>query len=260
MTIKISGLPFQLVCEIIPELDSSGMPKDFMPQFKYRNVLRIPLHKYGNGPFCRFRIPNGYDGKVGVYVVLVNGSVKYVGECEDLRKRWKAGYGNISPRNCYRGGRSTNCRINNLIFKTYGKGSKIELVFHETNNRFRIENDLIAKLNPEWNKMVSRVARTNRISLRIIDSKRSRTDGLYEGKYHKLEEYLRKSQNQAETLTYEQIERIIGSGLPLSAYKYRAWWANTGHSHAKTWSRAGWKVSQIELGEFIKFVITSKTK
>ena len=32
--------------------------------------------------------------------------------------RYNNGYGRISPRNCFQGGQSTNCRVNNLIFPT----------------------------------------------------------------------------------------------------------------------------------------------
>jgi hypothetical protein len=72
-------------------------------------------------------------------------------------------------------------------------------------------------------------------------------------KYQKLEEYLRNSSKQTENLTYEDIERIIGTKLPSSAYKYRAWWSNSGQSHARTWSNASWKVSSVSIGESVTF-------
>jgi len=72
-------------------------------------------------------------------------------------------------------------------------------------------------------------------------------------KYQKLEEYLRNSSKQIEKLTYEDIERIIGTKLPSSAYKYRAWWSNSGQPHAKTWSNVNWKVSSVNIGESVTF-------
>lgn len=148
--IKLFDYEFREICEIMPELDKSGVPKQFQPQSRFNNVSNLPLHQYGQGPFCQFRIPNSIH-KAGVYVVLVEGTPKYVGECEDLVKRWNMGYGHISPRNCFKGGRETNCRINNLILTTFRSGSQIKLIFHETINRFEIENDLKVKLNPDWN-------------------------------------------------------------------------------------------------------------
>jgi len=76
---------------------------------------------------------------------------------------------------------------------------------------------------------------------------------LARNKYQKLEEYLRNSSEQIENLTYEDIERIIGTKLPLSAYRHRAWWSNTGHPHAKTWSNVHWKVSSVDIGKSVTF-------
>jgi len=151
-TLELCGLQFHFVCKIKPELDSSGMPIEYMPHSRYRNVSGIRLHKYGKGPFCRFKIPNDYR-KTGLYIVQVSKLPKYVGECEDLTKRWNDGYGNISPRNCYVGGQETNCRINNLILESFLGGSEITLYFHETDDdRKTIEASLREKLQLDWNR------------------------------------------------------------------------------------------------------------
>jgi hypothetical protein len=72
------------------------------------------------------------------------------------------------------------------------------------------------------------------------------------GKYTPLENYLRDlPANQKEVaLSFEKIERIIGSKLPSSAYEYRQWWENEkegNHVNACAWANAGWKV---ESGDF----------
>ena len=60
------------------------------------------------------------------------------------------------------------------------------------------------------------------------------------------------------TLSFEKVEKILGSKLPLSAYKHRAWWSNEVngvHVSAHAWMDAGWKmdtVSQKEL--WVRFV------
>ena len=71
------------------------------------------------------------------------------------------------------------------------------------------------------------------------------------GKYAPLENYLRGlPANQKEaTLSFEQIEKIINSRLPPSAYGYQAWWANEkegNHVNARAWANAGWKVESVD--------------
>jgi len=252
MIFHILDYPFQSVCEIIPESDSDGMPKEYMPQFRYRNISNIPLNKYGQGPFCQFKIPSDYYGKSGVYVISVNSLPKYVGKCENLGIRWNMGYGHIAPRNCYRRGRETNCRINNLILETFKRGDKIVLLFYETNDKHRIESYIIEKLRPEWNISISKTSRIDRkltpmrnlVPYHLLRNSR---------KYSTLQEYLRNSQNRVEILTYNRIESILGTKLPASAYKHRAWWANKGHPHAWTWISVGWKVKAVNLGKSVTF-------
>jgi len=184
----IKGIPFQYVCEIIPEFNGNGMPKEYMPQSRYKNSSNIPLHEYGHGPFCRFKVPERYNRKNGVYIILVEGNPKYVGECENLGMRFNMGYGNISPRNCYKGGQSTNCRLNNLILKTSKKGNKIGLLFYETENGINIENELIESLHPGWNKTIGRLSRIEN-QQKVQKLFHSTSGGMHMPKYNRLEEY-----------------------------------------------------------------------
>jgi hypothetical protein len=163
------------------------------------------------------------------------------------------GYGVISPRKCYRAGQSTNCRINNLILGAFKSGDKVKLFFHETNNRFEVEDDLIERLDPEWNTKGTGRPRKRQVQPISEKINQNSSKELARNKYKKLEEYLRNSSKQIENLAYENIERIIGTKLPSSAYKYRAWWSNSGHLHAKTWSNVNWKVSSVNIGESVTF-------
>jgi Domain of unknown function (DUF4268)/CBS domain len=45
-------------------------------------------------------------------------------------------------------------------------------------------------------------------------------------------------------LSFDEIEQIIGTELPQSAYQHRNWWANdaVGHVQSKQWLDAGWRV------------------
>lgn len=131
MTREIAGLSFDHVCEIIPESEN-GIPLEFMPQSRYKNESKLSLNRYGHGPFCRFLVPKRFARRTGVYLILIDEHTRYVGECEDLAKRYNMGYGSISPRNCYEGGQLTNCRINNHVLREHKKDSKIDLYFRDS--------------------------------------------------------------------------------------------------------------------------------
>ena len=60
------------------------------------------------------------------------------------------------------------------------------------------------------------------------------------------------------TLSFRQVEDIIGSALPPSARKYRQWWANPSsphdHPYAQAWLAAGWKVDTVDQrSEWVRF-------
>lgn len=245
--IKIGIYSFKAVCRIVPKLDSNGYPIVYMPQSKYRNIDNLPLNGYGHGPFCKFKVPNGID-KSGVYALLVNDDIEYIGQCEKLSPRWNTGYGNISPKNCFEGGQSTNCRVNNLILNAFKGGNQINLFFHETKDIDAIEADLINKLKPGWNIKQASGKHFRKQKEHILSRTKSSRN-----KYQQLTEYLLKSKEETECLTYADIEEILGFKLPYSAYRHRPWWANSGHRHAETWTDVGWRTMSFELGKFITF-------
>ncbi|MBC7670570.1 DUF7662 domain-containing protein [Caulobacter sp. DWR2-3-1b2] len=68
-------------------------------------------------------------------------------------------------------------------------------------------------------------------------------------KYGPLKHHLEGLFPAVETrLDFADIERILGFGLPRSAYEHPAWWSNTraGHSHAAAWLDAGWKTAALD--------------
>lgn len=55
-------------------------------------------------------------------------------------------------------------------------------------------------------------------------------------KYRPLGDYLVKQHEVTVSLTFQQIEQILGFALPPSAYGHRAWWANSlSHPQAGSW-------------------------
>lgn len=94
---------------------------DFLLELKDKNNsdYKLFLNAYGDLKYCRFKIVgNDLINSKGIYMYKVNNKIVYIGRCFDkCEKRINNGYANISPKNCYLDGQSTNCRINNLINK-----------------------------------------------------------------------------------------------------------------------------------------------
>ena len=151
--IKVNDWTFEYICRIVPETDYNGNILEFLPQKRYANPKNIPLNKYGKGPFCKFDIDKKFSRKTGVYIILVNDKIRHVGECEDLHQRFYMGYGNISPRNCFKGGQSTNCRVNSKILQCSESKEEIQLYFFETIDKHNIRNLLVKDLQPSWNEI-----------------------------------------------------------------------------------------------------------
>ena len=80
------------------------------------------------------------------------------------------------------------------------------------------------------------------------------------GKYIPLENYLRDlpERQKGVTLRFEEIEGILNSKLPSSAYEDRRWWDHEtegNHVSARAWSNAGWKIGSLDVKEKrVKFV------
>ena len=60
-------------------------------------------------------------------------------------------------------------------------------------------------------------------------------------------------------LSFARIDGLIGSNLPMAAYREEAWWSNSASSvHAKAWLDAGWEVQEVNLKE--GFVVFKKVR
>lgn len=60
-------------------------------------------------------------------------------------------------------------------------------------------------------------------------------------------------------LTFARIDGLIGSNLPMDAYKSESWWSNAPSSaHSKGWLDAGWEVQEVNLKE--GFVVFKKVR
>ena len=74
-------------------------------------------------------------------------------------------------------------------------------------------------------------------------------------KYEPIITYLDLCKKKSITLTYNQIEEILGFDLPTSARKYKEWWSNNDKSHSQcsAWGEAGYITTEVLLGESVTF-------
>lgn len=80
------------------------------------------------------------------------------------------------------------------------------------------------------------------------------------GKYTPLENYLRdlpKSQSEVK-LRFDQIESILNSKLPSSAYEDQRWWEHEtegNHVSKRSWFKAGWKIVKLDVNaKWVKLI------
>lgn len=157
----IDGLDFTFVTLIRPKCDASGIALEYAPAGRYHNRNKLPLNKWGNGPFCYFRVEPARSWELlGVYAIVDRDRrVLYLGKCTSrtstLAKRFNNGYGIISPKNCYVDGQRTNCRVNHLILEATKGGDMLSLFFHETKTgeeASSLEATLMSHMGkPPWN-------------------------------------------------------------------------------------------------------------
>jgi hypothetical protein len=85
--------------------------------------------------------------------LTIDNQHRYIGECVNRSKRFNAGYGNISPKNCFKGGRETNWRLNNLVYLAAAAAAKVSLWFLQTTDHKAMEAALRATLQLIWNRI-----------------------------------------------------------------------------------------------------------
>ncbi|HWQ67944.1 MAG TPA: hypothetical protein VN372_13885 [Methanospirillum sp.] len=136
---------------IEPERDPRGRIKIYNPWERFPNRTGLLLNEFGEGPFCRFRIPGKFRTKSGVYLIVINGIVTFAGWCQDLVQRMNQHYGTISPRKCYEGSEEENCLVNHRILDAALAGRKI-IIYMLPGAGDDILDDIMARMRPSWNE------------------------------------------------------------------------------------------------------------
>jgi len=78
-------------------------------------------------------------------------------------------------------------------------------------------------------------------------------------KYQIFVDFLSNSNKNSIQISFSEIEKILLSKLPQSAFKYRAWWANNdSHTFMKYVLKSGWSRDRIDQErKIVEFVHTS---
>jgi len=148
-SMMVCGYEFCYLQDLMPQCNEAGNIIKFYPQNDYHNMMNLPLSNHGEGAFCRFSIKA--EDCPGVYLWVVDEQIIYIGETASLRQRFNMGYCNISPRNCYIGGQSTNCKMNKVVLNLYEQGKIVNLYFYNTTDYKRVELDLLRNINTMYN-------------------------------------------------------------------------------------------------------------
>jgi hypothetical protein len=76
------------------------------------------------------------------------------------------------------------------------------------------------------------------------------------GKYEPLGQFLRKQKRNSVSMTFAEIEALLGDKLPKSSKTHRAWWSNNPSNNVMTreWLEAGYETKNVDLaGERLVF-------
>jgi len=68
-------------------------------------------------------------------------------------------------------------------------------------------------------------------------------------KYDPLRWHLERSARDSVSMSFDEVAELVG-GLPNSAYRYEAWWANEEvgtHVQAKAWMSVGYHTERVNL-------------
>jgi hypothetical protein len=68
-------------------------------------------------------------------------------------------------------------------------------------------------------------------------------------KYEALTDFLRRQSQDVVRVSFNEIERVIGTTLPPSATSHRAWWSNNAQNNVmtKAWKDAGFESEDVDM-------------
>jgi hypothetical protein len=187
----------------------------------------------------------------GVYAFVIDEQAEYIGlASQSLAKRF---YFYSRPGR----GQKTNIRLNELITAQIMDAREVQVMVATPPDldwkgwticgAAGLEAGLIRSFRLPWNVRgtVSRPISDTKRPPEVLKSPESQSGKnfcVYPGKYGPLRTHLEGTGRDKVSMTFRQIEDLVGK-LPKSAYLYQAWWGNhEGNSQAKGWMAARYLV------------------
>ncbi len=68
--------------------------------------------------------------------------------------------------------------------------------------------------------------------------------------YGPLEGHLRRQLKDTCSITFSELEKLLGFALPMTAMIHRSWWSNEmdpKHTQNEAWRNAGWEVCDVDV-------------
>lgn len=155
--IKIDDAYFEKIETIFEIEEGSFIPEDKIKKYASKGLVKT-LSDYtvedinNKLRFCKFKLTNDKVQDVpGVYIWVAGNEIIYIGETKRLKERFNNGYGIIQPRNIFKGGQSTNCKMNRIVIENIEKGKPITIYFCNTKKNKELEKSLLSKYKPKYN-------------------------------------------------------------------------------------------------------------
>lgn len=136
---------------IEPDHNSRGGITVYNPLSRFPSRDGLMLHAWGEGPFCRFKIPERFRGLGGVYLLTVAGKIVFAGWSRNLVQRMNQNYGTISVRKCFDGSEPENCMVNHRILLAAQEKKKV-MIYLLPDGGPDLCDDIITRLVPQWNQ------------------------------------------------------------------------------------------------------------
>ncbi|WP_298571844.1 hypothetical protein [uncultured Aliiroseovarius sp.] len=121
------------------------------PQDRFTNPKKYPLAREYDTHYCSFKVDA--PKRSGVYWILLDGAVVYIGRAKSLHNRLSIQYGTVSPRHPYKGGQLQKCRTNAKINKALGAGRSVVFRWEACEDYEDREKRMLEdpEMRPPWN-------------------------------------------------------------------------------------------------------------
>lgn len=208
---------------------------------------------------CRLKQSGRLPDQPGVYAFCIDTAAQYVGLASKSLARRVYGYERPGPT------QRTNQRLNKLLLAHAKAGTSVAILVASPpdfewqgwsiSGAEGLEAALIRDFCLPWNVRGSSdiVAVPSRAPASDTKPSDHIATTRYAGKYGPLRTFLEDCQKDRISMTFKQIEELVGK-LPKSASLHLAWWGNhEGNSQAKAWMGAHYLVEANLAGRSVVF-------